>query len=534
MKYQVPEAFYKSLFDSMLDGLAYCQMLFDAQNRPIDFIYLEVNKNFESLTGLKDPVGKKVTSLIPGLKDSNPELFEIYGRVALTGKQERFETYIELLNRWFLVSAYSSSPHFFVAVFQNITNQKQLETNLERQKLAVLNVLEDLQSEKEKLDQAKTKIQNIANDLTKFKLATDSANDQIIITDPDATVIYVNKAVEKISGYSSDEAVGNKAGKLWGNLMPKSFYQKLWHTIKIDKKTFSGEITNQRKNGETYIAQISISPIFDEERNILFFVGIERDISNEKEIDKQKTEFVSLASHQLRTPLTSIRWNAELLQSENMLTPNVQKYSREIYDSILRMIDLVNSLLNVSLLDHGTLKIERKPIDFRQVTKTTISDLSVLISRRNVEVVETYDPNLAPYMGDDKIMKILVFNLLSNAIRYSHPGSEVKINVGTRAKGSEIGGRKLNLDCLTIEVADNGIGISKKQQKEIFTKMFRADNAQAMEPSGSGLGLYLVQQIVERIHGAVWFETQENKGTTFYIVLPASGTVEKSGTNRMT
>lgn len=95
MKSENSKALYESLFDNMIDGLAYCQMVFDAQERPVDFIYIQVNKNFENLTGLKDVVGKKVTELIPGISTSNPELFEIYGRVALTGKSEKFETYIK-------------------------------------------------------------------------------------------------------------------------------------------------------------------------------------------------------------------------------------------------------------------------------------------------------------------------------------------------------------------------------------------------------------------------------------------------------
>ena len=107
MTFQVSSDFYRSLFDSMSDGLAYCQMIFDTQGRPVDWIYLKVNKNFEKLTGLKKIAGKKVTKAIPGIASSNPELFEIYGRVSLTGKPESFETYVKPLLRWFSVSVYS-------------------------------------------------------------------------------------------------------------------------------------------------------------------------------------------------------------------------------------------------------------------------------------------------------------------------------------------------------------------------------------------------------------------------------------------
>ena len=111
---------YRSLFDNMLDGFAYCKMFFE-DGKPQDFVYLDVNDAFERLTGLKNVIGKKVTEVIPGIKESNPELFEIYGRVALTGNPERFETYVDSLGIWFSISVYSTEREHFVAVFDNIT-----------------------------------------------------------------------------------------------------------------------------------------------------------------------------------------------------------------------------------------------------------------------------------------------------------------------------------------------------------------------------------------------------------------------------
>ncbi|HSA77607.1 MAG TPA: GAF domain-containing protein, partial [Nitrospirota bacterium] len=118
---------YRSLFDNMLNGFAYCKMLYD-DGRPQDFIYLEVNRVFENLTGLKNVVGKKVSQVIPGIRESYPALLEIYGRVALTGKPESFEIYLEPLATWFFVSVYSTEKGYFVAVFDNITERKKTES----------------------------------------------------------------------------------------------------------------------------------------------------------------------------------------------------------------------------------------------------------------------------------------------------------------------------------------------------------------------------------------------------------------------
>ena len=122
---------YRSLFDNMLNGFAYCKMIFE-EGRPVDFIYLDVNKAFESLTGLKDVAGKKVSEVIPGIGKTDPELFEIYSRVALTGHPERFEMYVEALKMWFLISVYSPEKGYFVAVFDVISERKRAEAEIKK------------------------------------------------------------------------------------------------------------------------------------------------------------------------------------------------------------------------------------------------------------------------------------------------------------------------------------------------------------------------------------------------------------------
>ncbi len=122
---------YHSLFENMLEGFAYCKILYDHDN-PADFIYIDVNNAFEKLTGLKNVVGKKVSEVIPGIKESNPELFEIYGRVALTGKPERFEIYLESLGIWLSIAVYSPGKEYFIAVFDNITERKQAENRIKK------------------------------------------------------------------------------------------------------------------------------------------------------------------------------------------------------------------------------------------------------------------------------------------------------------------------------------------------------------------------------------------------------------------
>jgi len=169
---------YRSLFENMLEGYAYCRMLFD-HDEPQDFIYLDVNSAFEKLTGLKDVVGKKVSEVIPRLRDSNPELFKIYGRVALTGKPERFETFLESLGIWFSIAVYSPQKECFVAVFDNITQRKIAE-------------------------EARRKSEALYHDLV------ETSQDLIWQCDAEGRYIYLNPAWEQVFGYKVEEMLGKK------------------------------------------------------------------------------------------------------------------------------------------------------------------------------------------------------------------------------------------------------------------------------------------------------------------------------------
>jgi len=510
-------ALYKSLFDNMLDGLAYGKIVFDAQKKPIDYIYIKVNKRFGELTGLKKVVGKKVTEIIPGVAASNPDWIEAHSRVALTGKPERFEVYLEQIHRWFFVSLYSTEKNFFVSIFQNITLQKQEEKKLEDAKVAAQNVLEDLSVEEVKYEEQ-------AKDLEKFKLATDNAADNIVITDPEGIVIYANKSLEAITGYTPEEALGKKSGVLWKSPMPLGYYQNMWDIIKNQKKIFIGEIQNKRKNGLIYTASISISPILDKNGEIKFFVGIERDITKEKEVERAKDEFMSLASHQLRTPPSIISWYTETLQSGELGPTNEKQtaYLAEIYKANQRMIAVINSLLNISRIEMGTFSIAPKEIDIREVIDETIKELESRFDRK-AEIKKDYDARLGPFKMDQNIIQIIIDNLLSNSFKYSPP-ENTKIEIAI----------KIENDFLLLSVKDNGIGIPLKDRGRVFEKLFRSDNAVSANPDGTGLGLYMIKRmIVDGLGGKIWFDSEEDKGSTFYVSLPSSGMKEKPGTTTL-
>ncbi|MFA5022354.1 MAG: ATP-binding protein [Patescibacteria group bacterium] len=390
--------------------------------------------------------------------------------------------------------------------------------DLDDQKRAILNILEDVAEEKNKTEL-------LAKDLEKFKMAVDNASDHIVITDQDGIILYANKSVERITGFSLKEIIGHKAGSKdnWGGLMDSKFYQNFWDTIKENRKVFIGELNNRRKNGQAYEAIASISPILGANGNVLFFVGIERDITKEKQIDKAKTEFVSLASHQLRTPLSAINWYAEMLLAGDAgkINKEQKKYLDEIYRGNQRMVELVNALLNVSRIDLGTFAIEPQPTDIIEVAKSVVNELKQQIKIKKLNLKEDYDKTLPIMKVDPKLIRIIFQNLLSNSVKYTPSKGQIDFII-QKEKNSVL-----------VKVKDNGYGITKSQQNKIFTKLFRADNVREKDTEGTGLGLYVVKAIVDQSKGKIWFESEEGKGTTFYVTLPLVGMPKKEGTKEL-
>jgi len=428
-----------------------------------------------------------------------------------------------------MIDAVSESRKDIERKVEEQTREILNKTNdLENQKSAILNILEDVKKEKDKSEL-------LASDLEKFKLAVENVSDQIVITDPEGIVVYGNRAVEIITGFKPEEAIGKKAGVLWKMPMPDEYYKNLWDTIKNKKKVFVDDIQNKRKNGDLYIANISISPVLNDKNDIIYFVAIEHDITKEKEIDKAKTEFVSLASHQLRTPLSSINWYTEMLLAGDAgkINKEQKKYLNEVAVGNKRMVDLVDSLLNVSRLDLGTFIIEPQPTNVTEMVKSVINELKPQIIEKKLKFEEFYQEKMDDYLADQKLLRMVFQNLLSNAVKYTKDEGLVKIEIKITQKGGVFGEKEIKEDSLVIKISDSGIGVPENQKDKIFSKMFRADNARESETEGTGLGLYIIKSIIDNSGGWIWFESKENEGTTFYISLPFSGMKKKDGLKKL-
>ena len=401
-----------------------------------------------------------------------------------------------------------------VAAFRNIIFRRKIEKDLENAKIAAQNVYEDLQVEAETLAEAKAKEEAILSSIA----------DGFIALDKSGKVIFMNKTAEKMLGYTSTESMG----KLWheilhredekGNpLLPmEGAIQEALSRAATTTTTITTSIYYLRKDGTKFPVSRTVSPIVLGGK-VIGAINIFRDITREKEIDRAKTEFVSLASHQLRTPTTAVKWYSEMLRDEEVgvLNEKQKEYLKEINHGNQRMIDLVNTLLSVSRIELGTFAVQPGPVNIASIADDVLKELQSQINEKRLEVSREYENDIPNIESDQKLIRIVFQNLLSNSVEYTAPDGKISVRI------------KKNNQGVHIEVYDNGLGIPESAQSKIYTKFFRADNAHTVKPDGTGLGLYITKSIVEALGGTISFESKEGEGTNFSVDLPSRDTVEK-------
>jgi PAS domain S-box-containing protein len=350
-----------------------------------------------------------------------------------------------------------------------------------------------------------------------------SIGDGVFATDIDGKIILFNRMTEQMTGITAADAIGKHYRQIV-NFVKESDGQPsndfISEAIENNKITeMANHVVLVRKDGSNIPVADSAAPIKGFEGKIIGCVVVFHDVTKEREIDKAKTEFVSLASHQLRTPLSTINWYCEMLLSEDVgkLKPKQRQYSQEVYHASQRMVSLVNGLLNVSRLEMGTFSVDPKLINVTQIAKTCLKDLRPQILKKKLVISQKYNKGISSIKVDSKLLTIILQNFLSNSVKYTKNNGKIGLTIS----------KEKNI--ITIAVSDTGIGIPKNQQKDIWEKLFRADNAKRTDPDGSGLGLYIVKKIVDYIGGKVWFKPNKNRGTIFYASFPLPGMIKKTG-----
>jgi len=287
-----------------------------------------------------------------------------------------------------------------------------------------------------------------------------------------------------------------------------SFLVLMLGTIIVFVMTATYYISRVYDNPELVIVSESVVVV------VFLIIGnsIIRFINQVIRLNKMKSDFVSVASHQLRTPLSAIKWETELLLSKfkRGLNKKQLKNIENIDQLSVRMIRLVNDLLDVARIDQKRLVLRKESVDLCKIIEETISEMAPIAKSRNIEITSSWSKNNPKIIGDTIRLKMVVENLLSNAIKYTTNRGKIDIKVVKKDNS------------LILSIKDNGVGIPEEQQDRVFDKFFRSDNVVKYQTEGTGLGLYISKSIIEQLGGKIWFQSVENLGSIFSFSLPTN------------
>lgn len=502
------EARYRSLFENMIEGFAYCLMLFDVNGQPDDFIYLEVNGAFESMTGLKNVAGRPVSEVIPGIRTTDPDLLKRYGQVAHSGIPDRFEIYVSALKMWFDLAVYCPARGYFVAVFDVINARKETELALK-------------DSEE------------------RFHRAVVHSPFPILLHAEDGAIIQASQSWYEITGYTPEELVnvGDWTERAYGqrkNLV-KAEIDKLYG---LDRRVVEGDHNIRTRDGSTRIWDFSSAPLgrLPDGRRLVISMAMDvterrkaegdiRQLNVELEqrvrertalleaANKELESFSYSISHDLRAPLRHISGFMDLLEKHvgGQLDDLGRQYIRHVSSASKDMTRLIESLLNFSRM--GRVNIKWAQVDMEGLVRESIATLDQeLVGRR----VEWHFGPLPHVTADHDLMKLVWMNLIGNAVKYTRGRDPAWISIHCEDRESEaasgVGAERV------FSVRDNGAGFDMEYAQKLFGVFQRLHRQDEFE--GTGIGLANVHRIITRHGGRIWAEAKVNEGAVFYFSLP--------------
>jgi len=368
---------------------------------------------------------------------------------------------------------------------------------------ATLNLLQDIEKERSEVMLAKAKEDAL--------LA--SIGDGVIGTDREGGITVMNAAARKMLGLTTEDVAGKDLYDLItvedekgiASLRDKGLVSVV---LKTGKAVVINSTSYVSKKKEKIPVAINITPIVSRGK-MIGTVNVFRDITEERALSSAKDEFISLASHQLQSPISAILWSMERLLGEHMGSLNKEQKEAmgDIYKSGKNMSELVSGFMEVTKMESTGFAIKKEEVDLVEICDSILTELAGRILEKKTIIIKHYGIAI-PHLNIGKKAATIIFqNLLTNAIKYTPEGGTVEIKIDTIVKG------------VLISVKDNGYGIPEAAKSRIFSKLFRADNVREKEPTGTGLGLYLLKSLVDKIGGKVWFESKEGEGSTFYVEL---------------
>jgi len=379
---------------------------------------------------------------------------------------------------------------------EQVNFKETKEEALRRVRVALLNILEDTDESRKEAVNERNKTMAIIENLTDGILLLNKKNEIEIISPP--VVDFFRKEKEEVVGKDISE------------LLSGDEFKKLEEALMDEEKKKMKPAFKQEASIGTRL-DLEVTTVFlkneTEEKGVLI---IFHDITRDKLVERMKTEFVSIAAHQLRTPLSAIKWTLRMVLDGDTGELNAEQKDllEKTYVSNERMIALINDLLNVSRIEEGRFLYKQEPGQLEDVVKTVVDSSQELLKMKKVSLIVDMGEKLPKVNIDKEKMELAVQNLLENAAKYTPEGGSIHISLERGA--AEV----------VFKIQDTGVGIPESEHERIFTKFFRGNNVIKMETEGSGLGLYTTRNIIDAHRGKIWFESKEGKGAAFYFSLP--------------
>ena len=339
----------------------------------------------------------------------------------------------------------------------------------------------------------------------------DNTNEtKICMLDGNGDIVGWNVGAERLTGYGSKEVVGkNYSTFISKEEAHRNVFKK---TLRIAAKRgeFIAEGVRVRKDGSHFYARTFITPMKERDGSIRFFVLITKDITQERALERKKEDYIGMASHELKNPITTLSLYSELLGKRLELDRDKQnlRILHDIQSQAERLVTLVDDLIIVSKVEGGTLEIHTQVFNPKIFLTKLIRDFQQNVSTHRIICKATVGVEVSA--DKDRIAQVVI-NLLSNAVKYSPRGKKIVVHLTYTKKKCGIA------------VQDFGPGIGKRDQHEIFTRFFRTDAGVAGMVSGSGLGLYISKGIIEKHHEKLSVKSSVGKGSTFSFTLPCVG-----------
>ncbi|PIE57187.1 MAG: hypothetical protein CSA34_00255 [Desulfobulbus propionicus] len=349
--------------------------------------------------------------------------------------------------------------------------------------------------------------------LRQMSLAVDQSSNSVVITDTAGTIIYVNSAFSKITGYSLSEVIGKNPSILQSGRTPPELYSEMWTAI-TNGREWRGQFINRKKNGEIYEEYVTVAPLRDDTGSITHFIASKENITelkkakeNAEKMSTAKGDFLAYMSHEIRTPLNVIMGMSDLVL-ESTLDNEQRKFLERIKRSAANLLSIVNDLLDHSKIEAGKLIIEKHPFSLTELLSNLDETLSYLAEKKGITLsVQQKTPLNMPLLGDRLRLHQILYNLINNAIKFTKKG-QVELSCETELQDD---GQHL----VTFQVKDSGMGIQPEKIRTIFDSFVQAEAAITRNFGGTGLGLSISNQLVKLMGGDLEVRSVPGLGSTF-------------------